>query len=197
MPTPFFDAIRRHAAAAPERPSLTVGEMTLTRAELVAAVERVAAVFAERGVGEGSWVTIALPNGIEFVAVGAGGVAARGDAAADLAPPARPASAKRSSRWPTPRSSSATQAFEPAEAGGRPVLSAAEHRDDAGARIPRRQRPRRARGAAVLSPEWKVVTSGGSTGRPKLIVATQPGRRRARWPGSARSLRLRPDGASW
>ena len=67
MPTPFFDAIRRLAVEAPERPSLTVGEVTLTRAELVAAVERVAAVFAERGVGEGSWVTLAVPNGIEFV----------------------------------------------------------------------------------------------------------------------------------
>jgi len=67
MPTPFFDAIRRLAVEAPERPSLTVGEVTLTRAELVAAVERVAAVFAERGVGEGSWVTLVLPNGIEFV----------------------------------------------------------------------------------------------------------------------------------
>ena len=44
-----------------------MGEVTLTRAELVAAVERVAAVFAERGVGEGSWVTLVLPNGIEFV----------------------------------------------------------------------------------------------------------------------------------
>ena len=30
MPTPFFDAIRRHAAAAPDRPSLTVGATTLS-----------------------------------------------------------------------------------------------------------------------------------------------------------------------
>ena len=45
----------------------------------------------------------------------------------------------------------------------------------------------------MISPEWKVVTSGGSTGRPKLIVATSPADADA-WPGSARSCACGPTG---
>ena len=139
MPTPFFDAIRRHAAASPDRPSLTVGETTLTRAELVAAVERVAAAFAERGVGERSWVTIALPNGIEFVqsALAAwllGGTpqpisrrlpAVEREAIIALADPALVVGS----------------GVDVAEAGGRPVLSAAGSRG--------RRRTRRPRGTSA------------------------------------------------
>ena len=186
MPRPFLDAIRRLAVAAPERPSLTVGEVTLTRAELVAAVERVAAVFAERGVGEGSWVTLAVPNGIEFVEAalaawllgGAPQPVARGlppaerEAIIALADPAL------------------VVAAEPTEAGGRPVLSAADiARIATDPAAPRHEDP------AVLSPEWKVVTSGGSTGRPKLIVTTSPADADA-LRGLALLLRLRPDGAT-
>ena len=47
----------------------------------------------------------------------------------------------------------------------------------------------------MLSPEWKVVTSGGSTGRPKLIVATSPADADAVGPLGI-LLRLRPDGAT-
>jgi bile acid-coenzyme A ligase len=47
----------------------------------------------------------------------------------------------------------------------------------------------------VTSPEWKVVTSGGSTGRPKLIVATSPADAEA-LVGLGTLLRLRPDGAT-
>ena len=186
MPTPFFDAIRRLAVEAPERPSLTVGEVTLTRAALVAAVERVAAVFAERGVGEGSWVTLAVPNGIEFVEAalaawllgGAPQPVARGlppaerEAIIALADPAL------------------VVAAEPTEAGGRPVLSAADI-----ARIATDPAAPRHEDAAVLSPEWKVVTSGGSTGRPKLIVTTSPADADA-LRGLALLLRLRPDGTT-
>ena len=47
----------------------------------------------------------------------------------------------------------------------------------------------------MTSPEWKVVTSGGSTGRPKLIVATSPADAEA-LAGLGTLLRLRPDGAT-
>jgi len=186
MPRPFFDAIRRLAVAAPERPSLTVGEVTLTRAELVAAVERVAALFAERGVGEGSWVTLVLPNGIEFVQA----------ALAAWLLGATPQPISR--RLPPVEREAIIALAEPAlvvaaettEAGGRPVLSAADI-----ARVAADPAGPRYEGPAVLTPEWKVVTSGGSTGRPKLIVATSPADAEA-LAGLGTLLRLRPDGAT-
>jgi bile acid-coenzyme A ligase len=47
----------------------------------------------------------------------------------------------------------------------------------------------------ALSREWKVVTSGGSTGRPKLIVTTSPADADA-LSGLALLLRLQSDGAT-
>jgi bile acid-coenzyme A ligase len=183
MPTPFFDAVRRLAVAAPERPSLTAGEMTLTRAELVAAVERVAAVFAERGVGEGAWVTLVLPNGIEFVQAAL--------AAWLLGATPQPISG----RLPPIEHDAIIALADPVlvvgtEAGGRQAMSAADIARVANdLSAPRHERP------AVLTPEWKVVTSGGSTGRPKLIVATSPAAVEA-LAGLGTLLRLRPDGAT-
>jgi bile acid-coenzyme A ligase len=166
MPTtPFFDAVRRHAATSPDRPSLTVEDTTLTRAELVASVERVAAVFAERGVGQGSWVTISMPNGIQFVQSAL--------AAWLLGATPQPIS----HRLPVVEREAIIELADPAlvvgaqdaEAGGRPVLSTGEI-----ARVAADPSAPRHSVDAVLSPEWKVVTSGGSTGRPKLIVASSP-----------------------
>src|SRR3954471_13614227 len=183
MPTPFFDAVRRLAVAAPERPSLSVGEVTLTRAELVAAVERVAAVFAERGVGEGSWVTLVLPNGIEFVQAAL--------AAWLLGATPQPIS----QRLPPVEREAIIALADPVlvvgtEAVGRQVMSAADIARVANDRsAPRYERP------AGLSPEWKGVPSGGSTGPPKLIVATSPADAEA-LAGLGMLLRLRPDGAT-
>jgi bile acid-coenzyme A ligase len=110
-------------------------------------------------------VTISMPNGIEFVqaALAAwllGGTpqpishrlpAVEREAIIALAGPAL------------------VVAAAPAQAGGRAVLSGAEI-----ARVAADLSAPRFEGAAVVSPEWKVVTSGGSTGRPKLIVAAGP-----------------------
>jgi bile acid-coenzyme A ligase len=186
MPTPFFDAVRRYAITSPDRPSLTAGETTLTRGELVASVERVAAAFAERGVGHGSWVTISMPNGIEFVQSAL--------AAWLLGATPQPIS----HRLPVVEREPIIALADPplvigdqiAEAGGRPVLSAAEIAQlAADPSAPRWEKD------AVLSPEWKVVTSGGSTGRPKLIVATSPADADAIG-GLGRLLRVQPDGST-
>ncbi len=186
MPTPFFDAVRRHAAAFPDRPSVTLEDTTLTRAELVASVERLAVVFAERGVGEGSWVTLAMPNGIEFVQSAL--------AAWLLGATPQPISP----RLPVVEREAIIELADPAlvvgapdaEAGGRPVLSAAEI-----ARLAADPSAPRWDADAVLSPEWKVVTSGGSTGRPKLIVATTPADADAVG-ALGMLLHVRPDGAT-
>ena len=63
----FLTVLRQLAETDPDRPALTCADETLTRAEFVARVERLAALFADRGVREGSTVTIGLPNSIGFV----------------------------------------------------------------------------------------------------------------------------------
>lgn len=65
--TTFFSVLAQLADADPDRPALTCGDVTLTRAQFVARVERLAALFAARGVVEGSMVTIGLPNSIGLV----------------------------------------------------------------------------------------------------------------------------------
>src|ERR1700759_2738533 len=65
--TTFLSVLRQLAAAEPDRPALTCNDQTLTRSEVTGRVERLAALFASRGVTEGSTVTIGLPNSIGFV----------------------------------------------------------------------------------------------------------------------------------
>ena len=65
--TTFFSVLGRLAEADPDRPALTCGEVTLTRAEFVERVVRLAALFAGRGVVEGSTVAICLPNSAGLV----------------------------------------------------------------------------------------------------------------------------------
>ena len=155
--TTFLSVLRQLAAAGPDRPALTYLDRTLTRAEFTDRVERLAALFASRGVTEGSTVTIGLPNSIGFVesmfaAWALGAVpqpisdrlpALERAAIVDLAEPALVVGA-------------------PPEGPARPVLEAVPRDLPAGSFTP------------GVSPEWKLMTSGGSTGRPKLIGATQP-----------------------
>ena len=63
----FLSVLRQLAEVDPDRLALTCGDVTLTRAGFVQRVERLAALFAARGVAEGSTVTIGLPNSIGFV----------------------------------------------------------------------------------------------------------------------------------
>jgi bile acid-coenzyme A ligase len=171
MPEPFFAAVRRHAAADPDRPSLTLGDTTLSRAELVASAERVAEEFAARGVGPGSWVTLVLPNSIEFVQASL--------AAWLLGATPQPIS----HRLPSEERDAIVEL-----AGSVLVIEDADDIRRA-AQGPAPDTPRE----AVMSPEWKVVTSGGSTGRPKLIVASTDADADAIGP-LAMLLRMQADG---
>lgn len=63
----FLSVLRELAEVDPDQPALTCGDVTLNRAGFVERVERLAALFAARGVAEGSTVTIGLPNSIGFV----------------------------------------------------------------------------------------------------------------------------------
>jgi bile acid-coenzyme A ligase len=156
--TTFLSVLRQLADADPDRPALTCGEVTLTRAGFVQRVERLAALFAARGVAEGSTVTIVLPNSIGLVEslFATWALGAVPQPISDRLPPLERAAildlASPALVVGVPRS----------EAAGRPTLGS----------VPLELPP--GSFEAGVSPVWKLVTSGGSTGRPKLIAATAP-----------------------
>ena len=64
---PIGTQVSALAAADPDAPAVTCEGRTLTRAELDASTNRLARAYAERGVGVGDYVTIVLPNSIEWM----------------------------------------------------------------------------------------------------------------------------------
>jgi len=158
--TLFGEELRRLAADDPVRPAVTFGDRTLTRAELCERAERLAAHFASLGVTAGSTVTIGLPNSVEFVE----SMIATWLLGAVPQP--------ISHRLPSVERAAIIELADPAlvigvradETGGRPTLEA----------IPDELPPSPQVFVRAVSPVWKILTSGGSTGRPKLIMAVQP-----------------------
>jgi bile acid-coenzyme A ligase len=156
--TTFLSALRQLADADPDRPALTYGDQTLTRAGFVQRVERLAALFAARGVTEGSTVTIGLPNSTGFVEsmFAAWALGAVPQPISDRLPPLERAAIVDLA------DPSLVVGVPPAEGGSRPVLQSVPRELPAGSFTP------------GVSPQWKLMTSGGSTGRPKLIAVTEP-----------------------
>ncbi len=160
--TPIGVGIGQLAQADPDRPSITHEERTLTRAELESRTNRLARAYERLGVTQDSFVTIGLPNGIEFyeaaVATWKCGAtpqpvsshlpAAERSAIIDLADP------------------SLVVGVDLAEVGGRPAVPVGFEPDPELSDEPVPPR---------IAPSFKAPTSGGSTGRPKLIVAAMPG----------------------
>jgi bile acid-coenzyme A ligase len=149
------------AEADPDRPAITCGQDQLTRAELESAANRLARDLAEGGVGLGDMVTSALPNSTDWYIA----VAACWKSGAVPQPV--------SARLPERELRAIIELADPSAvigvaadlAPGRRALPAgyepnADVRDDP---LP-----------DVTSPAWKAPTSGGSTGRPKLIVSGDP-----------------------
>jgi bile acid-coenzyme A ligase len=135
-----------HVASDPDHPALTYEQTTLSRAELEALANRTARALASKGVRQDDLVTIALPNGAAFVATTI--------ASWKLGAIPQPVSA----RLPARELDAIIELAKP-----RVVVDTALDVDgmDAGA-LP----------DAVSNP-YKAMTSGGSTGRPKLILANQ------------------------
>jgi bile acid-coenzyme A ligase len=159
----FSRRLADHAAADPAAPAITCGAISVTRGELEAAADALARQLLEDGVKLGDLVTVALPNSVEwFVAV---------VAAWKIGAIPQPVSA----RLPTRELADIVELADP------PVVLGADP-DAFPDRICRPVGyvpPGVAPGVDplpdVISPAWKAPTSGGSTGRPKLIVAGQPG----------------------
>ena len=64
---PIGTQVSALAAQAPDAPAVTCSGVTITRAELDATSNRLARAFASQGVGVGDYVTIVLPNSLDWV----------------------------------------------------------------------------------------------------------------------------------
>lgn len=150
------------AERAPDRPSITFEGRTITRSELDRRTNRLARAYQQLGVGQDDFVTIALPNGIEFFEATI--------AAWKLGATPQPVS----SRLPKLELDAIIALAAPRLVVGAPAGTVVP-----GKSIPAGFEPDPALSDAPL-PErvpasWKAPTSGGSTGRPKIIVAGDPG----------------------
>lgn len=154
------------AAQAPDALSIVhedeAGVHRVSRRELDLRSNRLARAYEALGVKQGDFVTVALPNGIEFYLACA--------AAWKLGATPQPVSAK----LPAVERRAIVELAKPA------LVVGASAEGVAGiAELPASYEPSAALSDEPLpdrvAPSWKAPTSGGSTGRPKIIVATHPG----------------------
>lgn len=153
--------LRQLAESMPDAPSVTCGDRTVSFAELHRHSNRLARGLQSRGVEQGDLVTIALPNGTDFVA-GCWAVWKLGATPQPLSSRLAPAEFTAIVELANPAAIIADSAFEQSY----PVLSIDElmsHEFGDGDLEDRTAMPA------------KAITSGGSTGRPKLILGGQPG----------------------
>ena len=156
----FVNRLRELAAEAPDAPAVTCGDEVLTRSELMRRGGDLAVHLKGLGVGVGDLVTVAVPNSIEwfvsYVAVWM------------LGGTPQPVS----SRLPQRELDAIIElADPPVVIGADPGSVQGRHAIPVGFVAPRAD----SSGLPdVISPAWKAPTSGGSTGRPKLIVSGDP-----------------------
>ena len=166
------------AAADPERVQITCGDESITRAGFEAAANRLARDLQDRGVGLGDMVTIALPNSIAWFVTAA--------AAWKLGAIPQPVSY----RLPDAELQAIVDL-----ADSRVVVGVEPHRLPGRTCLPQGYVPHPSVDDGplpdVTSPAWKAPTSGGSTGRPKLIVAGDPAQMD---PEARPTLGVDPDG---
>ncbi|MFZ1175122.1 MAG: AMP-binding protein [Mycobacterium sp.] len=150
---PIGTQISALADVGPDEPAVTCDGLTITRAELDRSTNRLARAYAERGVGIGDYVTMVLPNSIEWVQAAV--------ACWKLGAVPQPLSA----RLPAAELQGLLDLRPPTLLVGRdhpemPSVPAGFTPDPAlsDAALPE-----------AVSPVWKAMGSGGSTGRPKLI----------------------------
>ena len=158
----FARALARVAEREPDRPSLVVEEEVLRAAELEAGANRLARAWRELGVEAGDLVTIALPNGAGHVLACL--------ACWKLGAVPNPISA----RLPERERLELVELANPALVVGVPEGSypgrvCLPEDFEADPSLPDGPLPDR------ISPHAQALTSGGSTGRPKLILDAKPG----------------------
>jgi bile acid-coenzyme A ligase len=161
---PLVSYSRRLTALAeqdPVRPAITCGEESVTRAVIESSANRLARDLVAGGAVQGDMITIALPNSIDwFVAFAA---------CWKIGAIPQPVSAK----LPERELRAILELADPSVVIGVPADLAAGRRA-----LPTGYRPDPNLSddplPDVTSAAWKAPTSGGSTGRPKLIVSGDP-----------------------
>jgi bile acid-coenzyme A ligase len=158
---PIGQALGRLAREDPGRPAVTVAGSSVTRGELDRRSNRLARAFAAEGVGPEDFVTIALPNSVEFLEAAV--------ACWKLGAVPQPVSARLPGRELTAIVELADSALvvgvDVGLVPGRATWAAGRQPDVGLSDEPLPP-------AAARS--WKAPTSGGSTGRPKLILSGDP-----------------------
>ncbi len=154
------------AAQDPDRVAVRDDRRTLTRRELDLESNRLARCYAELGVGQDDLVQLSLPNGVEFYLACA--------AAWKLGATPQPVSAA----LPAPERAALLELADPALVVGSTLVGSAT--SSAGrAALPAGFAPPADVSDAPLPDRvpasWKAPTSGGSTGRPKIILSGSPG----------------------
>jgi len=154
-------AMAWHAARDPEGTAIVFGDATRSRAALESRSNRLARAYRERGVVADDLVTLALPNGIEFFEACL--------AIWKLGATPQPISA----RLPEVERRSIVELGDP-----KLVVGVAEGAYGARASVPEGFEPEPSLSDAApadVTPRCaRAMTSGGSTGRPKLIVDLAP-----------------------
>jgi len=172
---PIGDLPAHHAARDARQPALTHDGVTVSWSELEARANRRARMFAARGVGAGDFVTIALPNGIEFyeTSFAIWKLGATPNVVSSRLPDVELRAIVELAR------PSLVVGPDPARLPGWNVLPAGQASDLA---LSAEALP------AQVAPYWKAMTSGGSTGRPKIIVDHKP----AAWDPTIGTLGMQP-----
>ena len=148
------------AAEDPDRPAIIFGDRMVTRAQLEARTNQLARAYESLGAVPDSLVTIGLPNGIEFVEA----TIATWKAGATPQPVSDRLPRREREAIIELADPSLVIGVDPDETGGRPTVPAGFEPDGFD------DTPLEPRVARSI----KAPTSGGSTGRPKIIVSTQP-----------------------
>ena len=154
-------ALARIAETKPNAPAITCEDVTLTWAELHKRTNRMARGMAARGVKLGDFVTIALPNSVAFIEAcyAAWKLGACPQPVSSRLPLSELNAIVELAETPIVVSDVVFDSSKPV-VSSRALLDASKDESD----LP-----------DAVSPSWKAPTSGGSTGRPKLIVSGQAG----------------------
>jgi bile acid-coenzyme A ligase len=154
-------AWRMHAEERPDSPAVTVSEHpSVSWSELDCRTNQLARAYAQLGVGEGDFVTIGLPTSVAFVQ----------SMLATLKLGAVPQPV--SSRLPAGELAQVIEIAQPKLVVGFDPAAHPDHRvlADNPPLEDHDDRPL----LEIVAPAYKAPTSGGSTGRPKIILAGSP-----------------------
>ena len=159
---PIGDLLAHHAAKDPTRPAVSYEGVTLNYAELDSRSNRKARQLAALGVEEGDVVTVALPKGHEYYET-VFAIWKLGATPNNVSPKLPAIELQAIIELARPRlivgeESTRVEGWSFLPAGTRPSEN-----------LPDGPLP------SKIAPRWKIQTSGGSTGRPKLIVDKMPG----------------------